>query len=115
MEEARLRGSDRRETACKATRAAPLRQPARAARRGAAGTAQRVARDTITGERPGTRRRAGGSGGARGGAGGAETGYPARPVLMTLTFRTRTGGHPCDTAFDCDGCPFPSLNDPPTK
>ena len=27
----------------------------------------------------------------------------------------RAGGHPCDTAFDCEGWPLPSLNDPPTK
>jgi hypothetical protein len=38
-----------------------------------------------------------------------------RPVLITFTLRKRAGGHPCETAFDCDGWPLPSLNEPPTK
>ncbi len=41
--------------------------------------------------------------------------YPARPVLITLIFRWRVGTHPCDTALDWEGWPFPSLNVPPTK
>jgi hypothetical protein len=39
----------------------------------------------------------------------------ARPVLITFTLRKRAGGQPCDTEFDCEGWPLPSLNVPPTK
>ncbi len=43
------------------------------------------------------------------------TGYPARPVLITLMLRWRVGTQPCDTALDWEGCPLPSLKVPPRK
>ncbi len=36
-------------------------------------------------------------------------------VLMTFTPLKRVVGQPCETALDCPGWPFPSLNVPPSR